>query len=207
MPTHASIKDFMLFATPWWVNLLVLVPVISFYFWYRRRLVITLRQLLYAALFATAFGFVEAAVVDYLRGNIPKLAANSGTAPFESTNRAEMPVIPPRLLHTEQLRETATLIMLLCVPLLATARARERWALFLWCFAIWDLVYYLGLHVLIRWPNSLLTMDVLFLIPVPWFSQIWFPVAVSGLSILAVLAGRLGGGRTGEGFLRPGTWS
>ena len=65
-------KDFILFASPWWVNLLILMPLISFYFWYRRRLVITLRQLLYAALFAAAFGFVEAAVVDYLHGNIDK---------------------------------------------------------------------------------------------------------------------------------------
>src|SRR6267154_206737 len=191
MSTHASIKDFMLFAQPWWVNLLILVPLISFYFWYRRRLVITVRQLLYAALFAAAFGFVEAAVVDYLRGNIPEIAPNSGAAPFESTTRAEMPEIAPRLMKTEQIREVATIVMLLCVPFLAAWRARERWALFLWCFAIWDLVYYLGLHFLIRWPTSLLTMDVLFLIPVPWFSQIWFPVAVSGLSMSAVLAGRI----------------
>src|SRR4051812_5944344 len=128
-----SLKVFILFAQPWWVNLLILVPVVSFYFWYRHRLVITLRQLLYAALFAAAFGFVEAAVVDYLRGNIPQLAPGSDTAPFESSTRAEMPEIPPRLLHTEQLREAATMVMLLSVPFLATPRARERWALFLWC--------------------------------------------------------------------------
>src|SRR4051812_9212770 len=193
-----SVKDFILFATPWWVNLLILVPVISFYFWYRHRLVITLRQLLYAALFAAAFGFVEAAVVDYLRGNIPELAHATGTGavPFESSTRAEMPDISPRLVKTEQLREAATMVMLLSVPFLATPRARERWALFLWCFAIWDLVYYLGLRFLIHWPTSLLTMDVLFLIPVPWFSQIWFPVAVSGLSMLAVLGGRISSSMT-----------
>jgi hypothetical protein len=204
-----SLKGFILFATPWWVNLLILVPLISFYFWYRHRLVITLRQLLYAALFAAAFGFVEAAVVDYLRGNIPELAhaGDRGAAPFESPTRAEMPDISPRLVKTEQLREAATMVMLLAVPFLATPRARERWALFLWCFAIWDLVYYLGLHFLIHWPTSLLTMDVLFLIPVPWFSQIWFPVAVSGLSMLAVLAGRIHDPRSKEGGIRPLTWS
>jgi hypothetical protein len=204
-----SLKDFIPFATPWWVNLLILVPVISFYFWYRHRLVITLRQLLYAALFAAAFGFVEAAVVDYLRGNIPELAqaSDAGAAPYESTTRAEMPEISPRLVKTEQAREAATMVMLLAVPFLATSRARERWALFLWCFAIWDIVYYLGLRVLIHWPTSLLTMDVLFLIPVPWFAQIWFPVAVSGLSMLAVLAGRIHDPRPKEGGIRPLTWS
>lgn len=197
----------ILFAKPWWVNLLILVPLLSFYSWNRKRLVLTLNQLAFAAAFAAAFGFVEAAVVDYLRGNIPELAANAGAAPFESTARAEMPVIPSRLLRTEQLREAATLVMLVSVSFLAASRSRERWALFLWCFSIWDVVYYLGLHLLIHWPTSLVTMDVLFLIPVPWFSQVWFPLVISGLSVAAVLAGRLTGPRTKEGAVRPLTWS
>ena len=149
---------------------------------------------------------VEAAVVDYLRGNISALAANTAT-PFESTSQAEMPAIAPHLLATEKLREAATLIMLVTVSFLAASRARERWALFLWCFAIWDLIYYLGLRLLIHWPNSLLTMDVLFLIPVPWFAQIWFPVAISASTLIAVLAGRLRGPMQKEGAVRPLTWS
>ncbi|HZU42577.1 MAG TPA: hypothetical protein VE994_07900, partial [Terriglobales bacterium] len=36
---------------------------------------------------------------------------------------------------------------------------------------------------------SLTDLDVLFLIPVPWLAQVWFPVLVSGLTALAVLAG------------------
>lgn len=200
-------KDFILFAKPWWVNLLVLVPLISFYSWNRRRLVITLRQLFLAAVFAAAFGFVEAAVVDYLRGNIPTLTPAAGSAPYESTAQAEMPMIQPRLLKTEKVREVATLVMLVSVTLLAASRPRERWALFLWCFAIWDLFYYLGLHLLIHWPTSFLTMDVLFLIPVPWFSQVWFPMGVSGLSLIAVLAGRIRAPLQKEGAIRPLTWS
>ena len=200
---------FIPYASPWWVNLLVLVPLISLYSWNRKRLLLTLKQLLLAALFASAFGFVEAAVVDYIRGNIPALAAgvNSGAAPYQSTSQAEMPVMPPRLLATEKLREAATLVMLVSVPFLAASRARERWALFLWCFAIWDLIYYLSLRLLIHWPTSLLSMDVLFLIPAPWFAQVWFPVLVSGLSVIAVLAGRLSGPKAKEGAVRPLTWS
>jgi hypothetical protein len=197
----------ILFAKPWWVNLLILVPLLSFYSWNRRRLVLTFRQLALSAAFAAAFGFVEAAVVDYLRGNIPELAANAGAAPFESTVRVEMPEIPSRLLRTEQLREAATMVMLVTVSFLAASRGRERWALFLWCFSLWDVFYYLGLHLLIHWPTSLLTMDVLFLIPVPWFSQIWFPVTVSGLSVAAVLAGRLNTPKGKQGSVRPLTWS
>jgi hypothetical protein len=45
----------------------------------------------------------------------------------------------------------------------------------------------------IDWPPSLLTDDILFLIPVPWISQVWYPVAVSSLSVLAVVfASRIG---------------
>ncbi len=197
-------KDLILFAKPWWVNLLVLVPLVSFYSWRRKRLAITLSQLLIAAAFACAFGFVEAVVVDYLRGNIPALAAaKPGSVIFESTSQAEIPVMPQPLLTVESFREVATIVMLISVPLLATSRARERWALFLWCFAIWDLVYYLGLHVLVHWPTSLLTMDVLFLIPVPWYSQVWFPAGVSSLSVIAVIAGRIRDPNVKEGRFDP----
>lgn len=34
---------------------------------------------------------------------------------------------------------------------------------------------------------SLLTDDVLFLIRGPWISQVWHPLVVSGLTVLAVL--------------------
>jgi len=29
-------------------------------------------------------------------------------------------------------------------------------------------------------------MDVLFLIPVPWVAQVWFPLLVSALTVLAI---------------------
>jgi hypothetical protein len=62
--------------------------------------------------------------------------------------------------------------------------------MFLWAFAIWDLTYYAALRATIAWPARLSDMDVLFLIPVPWISQVWFPVLVSTLSVAAVLLGR-----------------
>src|SRR6266404_4219134 len=66
----ATMQTFALWAHPWWVNLLVLVPAINFYYWRRHPLEIGWRQLLYAAMFAAGFGFVEAAVVVYLRAAI-----------------------------------------------------------------------------------------------------------------------------------------
>ena len=81
------------------------------------------------------------------------------------------------------------MIMLLAVPFLAAPKVRERWALFLWCFAIWDVVYYLGLWATIHWPTSLRELDVLFLIPQPWYAEVWYPVVVSGATMAAVLIG------------------
>jgi hypothetical protein len=34
-------------------------------------------------------------------------------------------------------------------------------------------------------------MDVLFLIPKPWFAEIWFPILVSGMTLAAVVLGRM----------------
>jgi len=78
------------------------------------------------------------------------------------------------------------MVMLTMVALLAGSSGRERWAAFLWAFAIWDLSYYAGLWATIRWPTSLLDLDVLFLIPVPWIAQVWFPLLVSLMTILAI---------------------
>ena len=78
------------------------------------------------------------------------------------------------------------MIMLCMLALLADARARERWSSFLWTFAVWDLAYYAGLWGMLRWPTSLTDYDVLFLIPVPWIAQVWFPLLVSTLSLLTV---------------------
>ena len=179
----------MLFAKPWWVNLLIAVPLVSLYWWRRERLAIKWKTLIFAGAFAAAFGFLEAVSVDYLRGNLPDLRALQAAA---LANPQALHVLPQRLLTTETFREAATIIMLATVPCLGAARRRERWALFLWCFAIWDLVYYLGLYATMHWPTSLRDLDVLFLIPQPWFAEVWYPVTVSGTTLAAVILGRRG---------------
>jgi hypothetical protein len=70
---------------------------------------------------------------------------------------------------------------------------RDRLAAFLWVFALWDITYYVTLHAAIGWPSSLTSPDVLFLVPVPWIAQIWYPVLVSALTVAAVLLARRGG--------------
>ncbi len=99
-------------------------------------------------------------------------------------------VLPVCLLKVEVYREVATIFVLVSVALLAAPNRQGRWAMFLWTFAIWDVAYYATLFATIRWPSSLTDIDVLFLIPVPWISPVWFPLLVSTLCFAAVLLSR-----------------
>lgn len=182
---------FQLFAHPWWVNLLILVPLVMFLLWRRDGLDLTPRKKLAIAGFALAFGFVEAAVVVYLRAALGDLPGYQGTLAdirrLAASSQQSPPVpFPQSLLTVEVIREAATMVMLISIAFLAAPRSRERWAAFLWAFAIWDITYYAGLWAMVGWPSSLKSTDVLFLIPVPWVAQVWYPLLVSVLTVLAV---------------------
>jgi len=177
---------FMLFASPWWVNLLVLIPLIAYCFWRKKGLKISPKTLLLTALFGVVFGFIESSTLVYLRAAIELFHGYSGSfsdiARFTSEIYQQNQVIgelPRNLMTLEIFREAATMIMLVCLAFLAVKSYRERLALFLWTFAVWDIFYYFGFWATIRWPSSPLTPDVLFLIPVPWFSQVWHPVLLA----------------------------
>jgi hypothetical protein len=136
--------------------------------------------------------YVEAAVVVYLRA----LYYPQGFA-------FPLAALPPGLVAIEIGREAATLVMLLGVAMLA---GRERWERFLaFCvsFGVWDLFYYVWLWLLLGWPPSLLTWDVLFLIPVPWTGPVLAPVVVSVLLVVGGLLWRKGARGTPVRFPIP----
>ncbi len=187
-----------LFASPWPVNLLIFVPVLVC-IWFRRsgRLELNLKTLVIGGLFAIAFGFVEASVVVYMRaalGFLPGFMNSLSEAAHQSFNIYQQDKVlnnlPQSLLTVEIFREAATMVMLVTVTILSTPKLKERVAMFVWAFAIWDIFYYVGLWLTVRWPYSLMTKDVLFLIPVPWYSAVWFPIFVSAASALAVCCNR-----------------
>lgn len=179
-------SGFVLLARPWWVNLFILAPALPWLLARRQKLAIVRARLIWTATFGIAFGFVEAAVVVYLR-------AATGLLPVPQTDK--LIFIPPILLRVECSREAATMVMLAATAWLAVKGAREKAAAFLWTFAFWDFFYYVWLRVAIGWPASLVTPDLLFLLPVPWISQVWFPLLVSGLTIVSVwLCSGIGGG-------------
>jgi hypothetical protein len=137
-------------------------------------------------LFSAAFGYVEAAVVVYLRSIYTPVRAHfysvaSGDV-FPLLSVAQLRSLGPEhiaRLKIELGRELATLLMLAGAGMLAARSLREWVAAFVVCFGIWDITFYLFLKLLINWPASLLTWDILFLIPVPWTGPVLAPVITS----------------------------
>ena len=129
-------------------------------------------------LFAAAMGWLEAVVVVYIRGVIGFPHGPVVPTPEEVLARFRQ---VPWLLRTEQTRELATLVMLAAVAWLGADRVRARLGGFLAIFGVWDIAYYVSLYLLLRWPPSLGTVDVLFLIPPGpwWFQPVWVPVLIS----------------------------
>jgi hypothetical protein len=179
-------------ANPWWVNLLILVPFLSFWLW-RRGLQLSVRELVPLFVLAAAFGIVEGAVVVYLRAIMASLAGLgadlAGARKLSGilfVSPETLNSLPGSLYSVELIREAATIIMLAGVAFLAAKGAKERWAAFLGSFAVWDIAYYTFLRLVLGWPASLFDFDILFLLPRPWFSQVWFPILVSTLTLIAV---------------------
>jgi hypothetical protein len=139
-------------------------------------------------LFGIAFGYVEAAIVVYLRHIYDPLRAHlyPGRAPGDLFPLIPVERLAPehlRLLGAELGREAATLLMLAGVGLLAARRSRQWLAGFAIAFGVWDIAFYVFLKILLDWPASLLTWDILFLIPVPWVAPVLAPVLVSAVMI------------------------
>jgi hypothetical protein len=138
-------------------------------------------------LFGISFGYVEAAVVIYLRALYEPLRQRltPGRAPgdlFPLLDRDRMVAEAPetaRLLNVEVIREAATIVMLAAAAMLVTGDRGLWLPAFAVVFGVWDVCFYLFLKLWIAWPASLLTGDILFLLPVPWVGPVLAPVIVS----------------------------
>lgn len=158
-----------------------------------------------AVLFATAFGYVEAAVVVYLRAVYQpiRLELHPGIAPHDLLPAITLDQLRAhgreveRQLYVELGRELATLVMLASVAWGMCRSRREWFAFFALMFAVWDIAYYVFLRLTIGWPATLFDWDILFLLPVIWTAPVIAPVLVScGLIVGSVWTiVREGGGR------------
>ncbi len=130
------------------------------------------------AVFGIAMAHLEGVVVVYLRKALD-FNENGSNINF-------LQKFPKKYLFIERTREAATIIMLVVLAVLVGNGLFDMIIVFLWTFAFWDLFYYVSLYVLIKWPNNLKTIDVLFLIPKPWIAPVWFPICISSITILCI---------------------
>ena len=144
--------------------------------------------------FGTGFGYVEAAVVHYLRRVIGYRAGYEVAAQhvyldlrvIAFVKPAHTVLVDPVLTQVEVAREAETMLMLLAVAVLAADTLRRRVAAFFIAFAVWDLTYYLFLRVLDGWPSRVSDLDVFFLIPVTWVGPVLTALVAS--TVVLVLA-------------------
>lgn len=90
-----------------------------------------------------------------------------------------------KILFVEIGREAATMLMLAAIALAVARNARQWTAAFAIAFGVWDIIFYACLKLVLGWPASLSTWDILFLIPVPWVGPVIAPVLVSVAMITA----------------------
>ncbi len=134
----------------------------------------SLNKIWIVTFYSIAMGFLEAAVVIYLR----KLFYQNG---FDFPLKG---FIEPSILIVEWVREFVTIIMLVTIGLLAGKKFYEKFAYFIYAFAIWDIFYYVFLKLYLGWPSSLKTWDLLFLIPWPWIGPVLAPLLCAVLMII-----------------------
>jgi hypothetical protein len=143
--------------------------------------------------FGVAFGFVEAAVVYYLRHLINfhsnyiitnyKVLLNLGFITFITPTHSL--IVNHSISAIEITREAATIVMLVAVACIAGNNKRQRIGAFLVSFACWDIFYYCFLKVLTGWPSGFNTKDIYFLIPVIWVGPVITPLVVSTLMLIS----------------------
>jgi hypothetical protein len=139
-------------------------------------------------LWAIAFAFIEAAVVEYLRAIYYPPYACGFTFPVLTVDQIRaLGEEHWRRLLIELGREAATLVMLTAIGIVAGKNRRESWAYFMIAFGVWDIFYYLWLKLFLDWPPGMMTWDLLFLVPVPWVAPVLAPVIISAALIVSGL--------------------
>ena len=156
------------------------------------------RTILAVLIFSVAFGFVEAAVVVYLRhllgiGFTPPhidrseiLFLTPGIAFLEPQTAVKI-IQDTTLLNIERLREAATLVILASIAAIVGRKLTDKIAFFFLAFGIWDIFYYVFLKLTIGWPKSFTYLDIFFLLPTPWVGPVIAPIAISSILIIVSL--------------------
>ena len=141
----------------------------------------TLRNWIWVIVFAVAFAWVESAVVVYLR----TIFFDGGFSfPLVIKWEEGKRIVDP-LVHIEFVREIATILMLVAIGWVAGKYKFQRFCFFLIVFGVWDIFYYIWLYVMVGWPESIMTWDLLFYVPLPWVGPVITPVLIALTMVLA----------------------
>jgi len=126
------------------------------------------KKLSYLTLFAISFAFVIGVTVYYFR-----LHFYAPQFSFPINWKEGLPF------YTLFGRQLASLMVIFLLAWLSGKNLKQKIAAFLYVFGVWDIFYYLSLYIICRWPNSFLTNDLLFVIPLPWTGPVLAPMVVS----------------------------
>jgi hypothetical protein len=141
------------------------------------------------AAYAISMAYVESAAVLYLR------TIYGGIDPVGPRHTPFNPL--PDFIWIEVGREVATMLMLAAVGYLAASTLAGRIGAFAVAMGVWDIFYYVFLWLFAGWPASPFALDVLFLIPLPWWGPVVSPMVIAAVIVLAgaaVMARELGDG-------------
>lgn len=130
---------------------------------------------IWVVIFSIGFAWVESALVVYLREIF-----YDGSFSFPLTvNWENNQYVGHYITRIELIREFATIVMLTSVACATGRTGWQKFSFFMISFGVWDIFYYVWLWVMIGWPESLLTWDILFLLPVPWVGPVITPVLIA----------------------------
>jgi hypothetical protein len=130
---------------------------------------------------AVSFAWIESAVVVYLR----EIFFEGGFSfPLVIIWQDGKRIVDP-LVRIEFFREIATLIVLCVTGLLAGKKGIQKLCFSMIAFGIWDIFYYIWLYVMVGWPESLTTWDLLFYVPLPWVGPVITPILIAVAMVMA----------------------
>jgi hypothetical protein len=135
----------------------------------------TVWRYIWVVVFAIGFAWVESALVVYLREIF-----YDGSFSFPIVvNWKNGEYVAHYITTIELVREFATILMLTAVACASGRTGWQKFSFFMISFGVWDIFYYIWLWVMIGWPESLMTWDILFLLPLPWVGPVITPVLIA----------------------------
>jgi len=93
-------------------------------------------------------------------------------------------LVDMNLLVAEQIRQVAAIALILVIVYMIGKSWFDRLSLLMFVGGLSGMLYYAFLFALLRWPSSLLSKDILVMVPTPVIVPIYMPVLLSALAFL-----------------------